>query len=1246
MATRTITFLPQVFQTDANRKFLNATLDQLVTNPKFKKLNGFIGRKTSPAFKPTDNYLPEITTRKQNYQLEPSVVVDSDSEYFVANYADILDSITYHGGNVTNQDRVFKDTNYTFSGLFDYDKFANYGEYYWLSNGPDSVDVTASLVSTSDNLSVSRNVLDQAYNVSDYSVQNPVLILARGGTYTFQVNQSGFPFYIQAQAGTSGGYDFQPNISTREVFGVENNGTDVGTVTFNVPLITAQDWQLELPVYTSVDYATDFNISEIANKPLSYVQKILNGVDGVADIDNKTLVFAHNQTADASWQELGIYEDYNENYDGPGGYDPGVLISGNNRSGIFKMYVDENYAIPIVKINQIDTVADEYKVKVLGGDKYGYREFYKETGVDGLQLLPPVTATLDTLYYQDATTDTMVGTIKLIDVQSNTPINVELDILGKKTYTSVNNVVFTNGLKVRFDTTVTPVKYQNNEYYVEGVGDAIRLVSVLELVTIESYINPTTTNWDNVGWDSEGWEATLGGPTELDYITINRASIDQNAWSRSNRWFHSDVISATANYNNATVILDQNLRAKRPILEFNYDLQLLNHGRVPKTAISLIDFVCTDAFSLIEGTTGAQIDGVDLQNGDRVIFAADTDPDVRNKIYKVNLVDPTGDLSSIEHLTLEEDGAVSEYESVLVYYGNTYGQKTYWYNGTSWILSQQKTGVNQTPFFDIFDDAGISYSDTNKYPSTTFAGTKLFSYKIGTGKRDPYLDFAFYYKNLQNIGDVTFENNFDLDTFNYTLDETTTTLAINNGSLNKINSLTSVDGVTPWIKSLENSKQYQLLQYIVTDATQTDYYLGYAGEPNLLVNNLLIYKNSQAIPNIEYSIIKINGKTYVRFNLTQLAVNDRLDIKIYGNFVLKDYFYQVPQNLEINPANENFTLLTLGQLRRHIQDVFEKSKETTNVFPGPSNLRDIPLIKDRGGVILQHSGSMMSAGLFLCHPELNFMAAIELAAREYQKFKNKIVDRAITLPEINYSDIPGSLDAILTDINLVKNSDFPWYYSDMLAYGTDSLANSQEIVIEDDARDIYNLDTIFNLDDLTRRSVLVYLNGEQLVYGQDYTFLTTRPAISLTDTLLRSVDDVLLIKEYSTTNGSWVPETPTKLGMYPAFKPIKYLDDTFVDPIYVIQGHDGSITPAFGDFRDDILLEFEKRVYNNLKSNFTLDKVNIYDVRPGKFRNTNYSLSEYNNILGKSFGKWAGSHQINYSETTGYSSNNSFTWNY
>ena len=64
---------------------------------------------------------------------------------------------------------------------------------------------------------------------------------------------------------------------------------------------------------------------------------------------------------------------------------------------------------------------------------------------------------------------------------------------------------------------------------------------------------------------------------------------------------------------------------------------------------------------------------------------------------------------------------------------------------------------------------------------------------------------------------------------------------------------------------------------------------------------------------------------------------------------------------------------------------------------------------------------------------------------------------------------------------------------------------------------------------------------------------------------------------------SYIPETPTKLGLYPKYTPTKYYDTTYVTPTYVIQGHDGSITPAFGDFRDDLLLEFEKRIYNNIK---------------------------------------------------------------
>jgi hypothetical protein len=78
-AFKTIQFLPEVFRTDTNRKFLNATVDQLISEPNLKKVNGYIGRKLAPSYKTTDSYIEEPTTDRQNYQLEPSLVIKNPS---------------------------------------------------------------------------------------------------------------------------------------------------------------------------------------------------------------------------------------------------------------------------------------------------------------------------------------------------------------------------------------------------------------------------------------------------------------------------------------------------------------------------------------------------------------------------------------------------------------------------------------------------------------------------------------------------------------------------------------------------------------------------------------------------------------------------------------------------------------------------------------------------------------------------------------------------------------------------------------------------------------------------------------------------------------------------------------------------------------------------------------------------------------------------------------------------------------
>ena len=80
-----------------------------------------------------------------------------------------------------------------------------------------------------------------------------------------------------------------------------------------------------------------------------------------------------------------------------------------------------------------------------------------------------------------------------------------------------------------------------------------------------------------------------------------------------------------------------------------------------------------------------------------------------------------------------------------------------------------------------------------------------------------------------------------------------------------------------------------------------------------------------------------------------------------------------------------------------------------------------------------------------------------------------------------------------------------------------------------------------------------------------------------------AIGDVIAIQEYSATYGNFVPNTPTKMGLYPSFQPAITTVDSTSGSSLVIIGHDGSQTPVFGDVRDQVLLEFETRIFNNLK---------------------------------------------------------------
>ena len=92
--------LPKFYQTNANKKFLQSTIDQLYQPGTLTKTSGYIGRKNAKASTGKDVYVAAADATRQNYQLEPAITIkDSlDNITFFKDYQDYINQINVFGG--------------------------------------------------------------------------------------------------------------------------------------------------------------------------------------------------------------------------------------------------------------------------------------------------------------------------------------------------------------------------------------------------------------------------------------------------------------------------------------------------------------------------------------------------------------------------------------------------------------------------------------------------------------------------------------------------------------------------------------------------------------------------------------------------------------------------------------------------------------------------------------------------------------------------------------------------------------------------------------------------------------------------------------------------------------------------------------------------------------------------------------------------------------------------------------------
>jgi hypothetical protein len=874
------------------------------------------------------------------------------------------------------------------------------------------------------------------------------------------------------------------------------------------------------------------------------------------------------------------------------------------------------------------------------------------------------------LYYQSGTDLNLGGVFEVFSIDEDSYIDIETDILGKTTYTLSDGTQLSNGMKVSFGGNVSPAEYASGEYYVEGVGVAIKLINKLILEVSSSYNSSDSLKFDSTPFDSDAFGDSTGYASTLDYIVINRASTDHNPWSRYNRWFHKDVIESSAKYNKTSANLDQALRAVRPIIEFEANLKLFNFGTRATADIDLVDTFTTDAFSIVEGSLGYNVDSISLSQGQKILFLADTDRLVKNNLYQVEFIDVihtvTAGISS-RQIRLVKIAEPQINDVVLVKSGVNSQGLMYWYNGTTWLPAQQKTDTNQPPLFDIVNEDGISYGDKDVYDGSTFAGTKLFSYKVGTGTADSNVGFSLSYRNIENIGDIVFNFNLVTDSFQYKDVINVIDKYIKTGYLVTADYAGNTIYTNGWTVGLAEHTQAAVRIYKNSNKTN-NFDIDFFDDKSDLADLVLrVYVNGKRLARDHWNVV--DTPAYKQIVLTtSIKLTDVLTIRSFAaQPVNSKAFYEIPINLKNNPLNNDISDFTLGEVIDHvdsiIDNIYMEDADTIEendfdfggptfigVFPGASNLRDLGNVTGYGTKFVQHSGPASLSTYHITSETNNIVRAIEQSRDVYNQFKKNFISIAESLGiDAKPAD---QVNLILQELNKDKPNSFPYYFSDMVPYRASTIS---ELTVIDPRIKSYPLKTIFNLDLLSFSAVGVYLTHgavtTQLIYNKDYTF-DNQGFVIISATLAEA--DTITIYEYETTDGSFIPETPTKLGLWPKYEPMIYLDTSLITPQWMIQGHDGSQVKAYGkysagdvgDYRDAVILELEKRIFNNIKVEYDPTIFDITTIVPGYNRKTEFSYTEFNEVLATNFYKWSSAVSTDFSKPIKFDRDNSFTYNY
>jgi hypothetical protein len=765
------------------------------------------------------------------------------------------------------------------------------------------------------------------------------------------------------------------------------------------------------------------------------------------------------------------------------------------------------------------------------------------------------------------------------------------------------------------------------------------IVSMLDTrTTYQLGASPKTYFTDNVGVSARFTNSNVLIPVVApQYITIDRSSIDQNAWSLHNYWVHEESYAWSGITNIGTT-------GSRPIIEFVKDIVLYNYGKnrvevdalmtqptamyksggtVTPITLGQINYKPLGTVSVDSGSvftiwpseiqeTGNAVDVAYGSDFNEFGNAQDTAGILNSYNGEVDEQLDTQDSSNITGLqgivlrvgmvllVIQENGINQLFNvtndgsnNILLLPVNNSNQGDYFtspefglfdgidihydINTNMWIVGgYQEWSESVAPLFYLYnaDATGIPLDDKSMYPGSNFAGSEIFSYAVGTGAIDSVLLQPLRY---DANGYIVFENKTVTDRYTY-----------NGGTISGLYCYgTYVNTISASVSENMNANDS-----VYEDFTQEDAPPNYYG-------GVLEFANAQDVCD---ALTADNTFIFHTTNSLWLPSPNISEQSVGSSFP------GIPPNLQANPLSEDVTFISLSDWNGQFTEILENQAGFTGNTFSANNYRDTARNLALGTEIVQHQAPMLKSMLLSSVEEFDVPNAIRFASGEYKKFKNKFMTKIVDISN------RGLLVNGVAENAIDPNDPSNWMTS-------------------------------------PSTWVMTALNEIKANYNSSFPF------------------------SLSTMAGGnyFIPPTPAFLGVLPPTTPQFVTDLTYSNQTLFIRGHDGSYVPAYGtldssgfstDWRDYILLALETQIYKSIPSiaanntgdinlgNFIQESLNfniktyMNNVFYQYMQGYGYMVQEVNSILISSFEQWTQQGKFDYRTYGGYDQNNPFTWNY